>query len=272
MKRSLLIFLAAGMLISSSPAADEPGGAAAQTSEGAITNGVVPAPALTEAQRASIRAEEIFRSQVRQELDAKADEAKGGASRLWTALNSSFVLWLLSSVVLSGLAACYTGWQNRHAKIKANRELIEKLDTEISNRIYEALSGTRSYEGSIKNNVVWQPKEYFSLMYSFLNNHFNSTQGETYSDFSIFPEFKECGFRSLVTLLHDSLLFDPANRAKAAEFKDVLATFETFANRGSIPDANPDMSQENLLRVMLEIREIISTRILKDRWRKDDLY
>jgi hypothetical protein len=32
------------------------------------------------------------------------------------------------------------------------------------------------------------------------------------------------------------------------------------------------MSKENLLRLILEIRETISTRILKDRWRKDDLY
>lgn len=261
MKRSLLIFLAAGMFISSSPAANVTGNGA--------TNGVVPVPALTEAQRASIHAEEIFRSQVRQELDAKADEAKGGASRLWTALNSSFVLWLLSSVVLSGLAASYTGWQNRHAKIKANRELIEKLDTEISNRIYEALGATRSYEGSIRNNKLWQPKAYYSLMLNYLNNNFTPDYGP---DFSIYPEFKGCGFRSLVTLLHDSLLFDPANVAKAAEFKEVLVIYEKFANLGSIDDEKPDMSKENLLRLILEIREIISTGILKDRWRKDDLY
>jgi hypothetical protein len=269
MKRSLLVFLAAGMLISSSPAADRSGGAPAQTSEGAITNGVVPAPALTEAQRAGIRAEEIFRSEVRQELDAKADKARSRSDRLWTALNSSFVLWLLSSVVLSGLAACYTAWQNHHAKTKANRELIEKLDTEISNRIYEALGATRSYEGSIRNNKLWQPKSYYSLMLNYLNNNFNPASGP---DFSIYPEFKACGFRSLVTLLHDSLLLNPANAPKAAEFKEVLVIYEQYANLGSIPEKHPDLSKENLLRVILEIRETISTRILKDRWRKDDLY
>jgi hypothetical protein len=259
MKRSLWVFLIAGMLVSSSLAADAPAGA--------FTNGVVPA--LTAAQQAGIRAEEIYRSQVRQELDAKEAETKSGASRLWTALNSSFVLWLLSSVVLSGLAACYTAWQNYHAKTKANRELIEKLDTEISNRIYEALGATRSYEGSIRNNKLWLPKAYYSLMLNYLNNNFNPDYGP---DFSIYPEFKGCGFRSLVTLLHDSLLFDPANVAKAAEFKEVLVIYEKFANLGSIDDEKPDRSKENLLRLILEIREIISTRILKDRWRKDDLY
>ena len=267
MKRSLLVFLIAGMLVSPSPAADISGGATAPASEGAFTNGVVPA--LTAAQRAGIRAEEIYRSQVQQELDAKADQAKSSSDRLWTALNSSFVLWLLSSVVLSGLAACYTGWQNHHAKTKANRELIEKLDTEISNRIYEALGATRSYEGSIRNNKLWQPKAYYSLMLNYLNNNFTPDYGP---DFSIYPEFKGCGFRSLVTLLHDSLLVNPANGPIAAEFKEVLVIYEQYANCGSIEDEKPDMSKENLLRLILEIRETISTRILKDRWRKDDLY
>ena len=259
MKRGLSILLAAGIFVFSLLAADVP--------DGAATNGVVPATALTEAQRAHIRAEEIYRSEVRRELDAQADLAATGTNRLWTSLNSSFVLWLLSSVVLSGLAACYTGWQNRHSKTKANRELIEKLDTEISNRIYEALGATRSYEGSIRNNKTSEPKEYYSLMLCYLNNGF--TNGP---DFSIFPEFKACGFRSLVTLLHDSLLFDPANRAEAAAFKDVLVIYEKFANLGSIPEKDPDMSKANLLRLILEIRETITTRILKDRWRKDDLY
>ncbi|MGB7745982.1 MAG: hypothetical protein WBN75_01675 [Verrucomicrobiia bacterium] len=269
MKRSLLVCLIAGMLISSSPAADAPSGAATPALEGAITNSAVPAPALTGAQRAGIRAEEIYRSEVRQELDAKADEAKSSTDRLWTALNSSFVLWLLSSVVVSGIAAGYTGWQNHHAKTKANRELIEKLDTEISNRIYEALGATRSYEGSIRNNSFSEPKAYYSLMLNYLNNNFPPAYGP---DFSIFPDLKACGFRSVVTMLYDSLQSSPANRKKAAELKEVLVIYEKFANLGSILETNPDMSKENLLRVILEIRETISTRILKDRWRKDDLY
>jgi hypothetical protein len=73
-------------------------------------------------------------------------------------------------------------------------------------------------------------------------------------------------------MLYDSLQSSPANRKKAAELKEVLVIYEKFANLGSILETNPDMSKENLLRVILEIRETISTRILKDRWRKDDLY
>jgi hypothetical protein len=271
MKISLLTCFAAGILISSSSAADLPDIEPPQITENATTNGVVTPLALTEPQKAMIRAEEVYRAQVQQELAAKADETKSPASRLWDALNSSFVLWLLSSVVLSGLAACYATWQHRNEKIKANRELIGKLDTEISNRIYEALSGTRSYEGAIKNNVLWQPRGYYTLMYQFLNNHFNSAQGETHSDFSIFQEYKECSFRALVTMLYDSMQTDREKKETAEKFKDVLTTYESFANLGSIPDKTTDLLPENILRVLLEIRETINRRILIERWRKDDL-
>jgi hypothetical protein len=272
MRIGVLRFFTAGILASAILAFDVSGSEPPQITGKSISNEVTPALILTDEQKAQIRSEEIYRSQVRQELDAKNDQNQSSTDRLWSVLNSSFVLWLLSSVVLSGLAACYTAWQNHHAKARANQESVDKLDTEISNRIYEALSATRSYEGSIKNNVVWQPKEYYSLMFSFLNNHFNSTQGETYSDFSIFPEFKECGFRSLVTMLYDALHSAGKNKDETLAFKEIIVVFESFANRGSIPDNNPDMSKENLLRVILEIREVINTRLLIKRWRKDDLY
>lgn len=271
MRMILLSMFAAGIVTLSSPAAEVPSGEPTQTTVSAITNGSSTTLLLTEGQKAMVRAEEVYRVQV-QELETKADETKSDASQLWATLNSSFVLWLLSSVVLSGLAACYANWQSRNEKIKTNRELRDKLDTEISNRIYEALSGTRSYEGAIKNNVIWQPKAYYSLMYSFLNNHFNSVQGETHSDFSIFPEYKECSFRALVTMLYDSLQTDQEKKEAAAKFRDVLATYESFANLGSIPDKTTNLSQENILLLLLQIRETIRTRILIDRWRKDDLY
>src|ERR1700722_3831040 len=254
MRKGLLVLFATGLLISSSPAAYVPDGMSPHPSPITVTNGGVTALALTDAQQAEIRAEEIYRSQVRQELDAKPDET---TSRLWTALNSSFVLWLLSSVVLSGIAACYTGWQNRHAKIKENRELIEKLDTEISNRIYEALSATVSYEGSIRNDKFWQPQSYYSLMLNYLNNNFDPATGP---DFSIFREFTPCGFRCLVTMLYDALLVNPANKEKVMEFKEVLVIYETFANRGSIPEKHDPLTKESLLQLILEIRETIRTR------------
>lgn len=82
MRKSLLTFFAAAILISSSPAADLPSVEPTQTTESVITNGVVTTLALTEAQKAMIRAEEVYRAQVQQELDAKADETKSGSSRL----------------------------------------------------------------------------------------------------------------------------------------------------------------------------------------------
>jgi hypothetical protein len=272
MRKSLLIFLVTGFFVSTSPATNSSVDEISPAAPSLATKSVVTNMHLTEAQKAQIRAEEIYRSQIQQELAAKAEESKSGMSQIWTALNSSFVLWLLSSVVLSGLAAGYTAWQNRHAKIKANNELIAKLDTEISNRIYTALSGTRTYEGSIKNNILYPTKDYYSFMYYFLDNHFNSAGSETHSDFSIFPEFAGCSFRSLITMLYDALQPHGTNKEEVSEFKETLATYESFANLASIQTDAESLSQEDTLRALLQIREIINARILIKRWRKEDLY
>lgn len=272
MRKGLLIILASGLIISLSDTAGIAGGETSSVIQNATTNSDISTLALTEQQKMQIRSEEIYRSQVQQQLMVEQDGTKTWTNQLWTDLNSPFVQWLLSSVVVSGLVACYTIWRGRREKAKLKQELIEKLDTEISNRIYEALSGTRSYEGSIKNNILWQPNTYYTLIYSFLNNHFNSSQGETYSDFSIFPEFKDCSFRSLITMLYDALKTDKGKTTETARFKDVLIASESFANLGSIGTNDADLSQPNSLRVLMEIREILNSRILIARWRKDDLY
>lgn len=272
MGKGLLIVLLSGLIVSVSVAVGLTDSQSPQNVQNTSTNSAVPGLALTEQQELQIRSEEIYRSQVRRQLMAEPDGAKAWTNQVWTDLNSPFVQWLLSSVVISGLVACYTIWQSRREKAKLKRELIEKLDTEISNRIYEALSGTRSYEGSIKNNILWQPNAYYTLIYSFLNNHFDSTQGETYSDFSIFPEFKDCSFRSLITMLYDALKTDKRNVTETAQCKNVLIASESFANLGSILAKESSLSQDNNLRLLMQIREILNANILISRWRKDDLY
>jgi hypothetical protein len=60
---------------------------------------------LTDNQKKLIREEEIFRCEVRTELE-KRDAATSMTGSLWGFVNSAFGLWLLSSVML-GLWAFY---------------------------------------------------------------------------------------------------------------------------------------------------------------------
>ena len=55
---------------------------------------------LTPKQKAAIRAEEVFRAEIRNEI-ASAGRLQKPRRKLWEVLNSSFVIWFLTSVVVA---------------------------------------------------------------------------------------------------------------------------------------------------------------------------
>jgi len=113
---------------------------------------------LTEEEKAKIKDEETFRFEVRQQLEAKGGATKSRKERAWSALNSSFVLWILSSVVLSSLTAGYTVYKNWHAKAEEKIKLENKLDTEISYHIYQSLSRLKSDEDRLNKGIFINPQ------------------------------------------------------------------------------------------------------------------
>ncbi len=95
---------------------------------------------LTEREKGKIRAEETFRFELHKQLKAKTNSGRSKRERVWSVLNSSFILWILSSVVLSSLTAGYTFYSNRRAKAEERSKLEYRLNTEISYRIYPPAS------------------------------------------------------------------------------------------------------------------------------------
>lgn len=86
---------------------------------------------LSEDQMKVIREEEIFREEVRKNIEKKreSESQKGG---LWRFVNSSFGLWLLSSVVLSFLGFSYGYVQDQRRTKRDAQERISKLQYEIA--------------------------------------------------------------------------------------------------------------------------------------------
>ena len=89
---------------------------------------------LNEEHRAQIRAEEIFREEVRRELQANR-AAPSKKEKLWTAINSSFFLWCMSSLVLGILSFSYQEWSTSRTERLARAEMARKIDAEISSRL-----------------------------------------------------------------------------------------------------------------------------------------
>jgi hypothetical protein len=97
---------------------------------------------LTEEERQRIRLEEQYRLEIRKQIE----QEKPKSSRLWTFLNSTFGLWLLSAVVITWAGTLYTQSVSRRieaqkvqdtakAEIAKNKDLVERLDLEIGYRL-----------------------------------------------------------------------------------------------------------------------------------------
>jgi hypothetical protein len=85
---------------------------------------------LPPSERERIRAEEIFREEVRRELEQQRPP-KNLQSKVWNFVNTSFGIWLLSSVGLGLLVWSWTLIQEyRHTK-KAEQEQLVKVTYEI---------------------------------------------------------------------------------------------------------------------------------------------
>ncbi len=86
---------------------------------------------LTEVEKEKIRAEEIFREEARNALT----QPKTSRQKILSFLNSNFGLFLLSAVLLSGLSGAYTWHTTRQSEAERTRELVTRLDIEISYRL-----------------------------------------------------------------------------------------------------------------------------------------
>ncbi len=86
---------------------------------------------LTNGEKTRIKAEEIYREEVRKQLQSGKKEG----SKFWAFLNSGFTLFFLSSIVIALISWAYTSWEEE----KVEEEL--KIKTDIENeRIRQRLS------------------------------------------------------------------------------------------------------------------------------------
>ncbi len=116
---------------------------------------------LTDDERDHIRAEEIFRTEVRSQLEA-ATPKPPLPKRLWALVNSAIFLWFLSSIVLAGLtAAVATQQKNRDDQIR-KEELRQRITTEVSGRISEAITGMRVNQMRIKDGRFFHERDVYN--------------------------------------------------------------------------------------------------------------
>ena len=105
---------------------------------------------------------------------------------LWSALNSPFVLFVLSSLVLSGISFSYQQYAASHQRRDRLRTTTEHLQTEITFRLQEA-------------SDILQPEFTYTVLFTAHGALLGTTGNGTIGEFN--PIYPEYGNRDLVSLL-----------------------------------------------------------------------
>jgi len=215
---------------------------------------------LAEEDKTRIQAEEVFRLEVRRKLEA-IELSLARRVRLGAWLNSSFGLWVLSSVVLTGLTTAYTYYQNKRGEQAKKEETERRLDNEISGRMSAALARLRVDELGIEKGLFDPPADIYSGDVGYLDNSFISDPHP--QDFSIYPEYQKRTFRSLLFELSTIVA-----QAALPELREAVALWMRFKDLASIPTGAADAAErkrESTQGVDDSVQRLESQ--MKGRWR-----
>ncbi len=213
---------------------------------------------LTQDEKDQIRDAEIIRLETARKLEA-SKPPPSRRDRLWSMLNSSFVLWFLSSVVIAGVTTTFAAYQSSRDKKLAETERERRLDLEISNRIYSALKGLTFDRVRAEQGEPFSRADSYSNAQSYLDNSWITTSG--HQDFSVFPEFKSRTFRSLVIELTSSV--DPPLKKPLA---DVFKDYEQIVDLSTPTERRPKALDKQQTLAVLASLESLLHRIAQPRW------
>lgn len=139
-----------------------------------------------------IREEEEYRRQIQRAMTS--GPAPGRWDTLWKYLNSSVAIWFLSTIVVGLVTWSYAEIQQDIQAEARRRETVEKLDTEIASRIYDALAALNNAERGRAADRVYFTR---SGVFEEAVNRLDMTGGNA-GAFGTYPEYRPRGFRSLV--------------------------------------------------------------------------
>jgi hypothetical protein len=202
---------------------------------------------LSPEEKAKITAEERYRIALRKELDPPKEKNKK-----WEFLNSTFGIWLFSSIVLGLITWGYTTWTDSRKAKEQKKEAINQIDVEITYRILDfetGLAKAQSFGG------------YASAVYVFLSPPAQSPQ-------SISDKYSGINTRSLLIQLINLSDEDSKQQIRQA-LKGVNEISKIFVDHAKIrSDDSLPLSTDDI-RIKEEIINIINSDIKISRWKTE---
>lgn len=207
---------------------------------------------LSDSERERMRLEESYRHEVRTQLAGSGPKSRRSAA--WAFLNSSFALWLLSAVFITGAGALFTRYQENREEEASRRERIERLDLEISYRYSLVLGQLWDLtNGDVNNPVLAQGRTAADVerVMAWLNQRPSKDAGWLY------PEFAAYELPGLLAELRRFLADEPDERQK------VDAALAKVAGRVWTNTENPSIKG---------LAAVIQRLLMTDRWRQGYFY
>jgi hypothetical protein len=166
-----------------------------------------------------IREEEMLRFEIRRELAGAEKKAASKPTSWWGFLNSTFGVWLLTSVVVGGASFSYRLFSTAIDRSRQNSDAIQRLDTEIAGRLQEwyQLGDLAAVRNAFDNARF---VEYYQLLVT--------APERQKSENEIPGVFTEYGQRSLMSLLAElHVRVSDAERSDIARVSQALVAWRT---------------------------------------------
>jgi hypothetical protein len=160
---------------------------------------------LTEDEQQQIKAEEVYRAEVQRQLKLPEPQTRWG--KFIAFLNTPLGLWLLSSLLLGGLAAAYTDLQSYFAGRHQSQMKIEQLNYQLAMKIDYSLSLLQKAHAS---NSGPKPSDETKKDYVLVLNTFLDDEPET----RLSPDFKD---RSTLSLVYELKNIDKSHFPQTGE-------------------------------------------------------
>ncbi|MEJ1931168.1 hypothetical protein WDZ92_13015 [Nostoc sp. NIES-2111] len=155
---------------------------------------------LTDEEKLRIREEEIYRSEVRKAIEDEKPKPKTTAARAWAFVQTSFGLWVLSTIVVGLITWGYAQLQSSLQQSSAQALVAKRADTEAKSRVQQWLNMCKI---QWTRNTFGGPafeKWYFEVVKPPTKN-----PQYTYVIHSVYSEFEERALVSVLNQLRDNL-------------------------------------------------------------------
>jgi hypothetical protein len=216
---------------------------------------------ITAEDRQRIRSEEIFREEVRREL--LKDGPKSQAQRIWSLLNTSFVIWFLSSILIGIVTWSYSSIEDSLRATASDRETLQKLDIEITGRL---VGSEATIEITRKKHLAGS--QYLSSGALFQSVVDSLNGGEYVS----YDEYKG---RSFPTLLIEIQRFvQPNERSKIqgalAGFSELRSDADSDVKSGCLAACNSSAEDiQKAIDTLDAAKKIVDEKIWLPRWKQN---